>query len=79
MKTVGERRRPDLEAWGDLSGGVAMGKLVQFESRKQGRTEDRREPSSTAEILIFTGVRYERDVPETPTRPTSSRAKRKRV
>jgi hypothetical protein len=56
-----------------------MGKLVQFQSRKPERAEGRHEGPQGAEILIFTGVRYERDTPAAPTKPTSTpRTKRKR-
>jgi len=55
-----------------------MGKLVNFERRKPAHPP-RQDHSQGAEILIFTGVRYERSAPVTPTKPTSSRAKRKRV
>jgi hypothetical protein len=59
---------------------AGLGKLVKFDQR-------RRPPSSTvraggsAQILIFTGVRYERGIPPSstvdPSRP-NSRPKRKR-
>jgi hypothetical protein len=56
-----------------------MGKLVQFQSRKPERAEGRHEPTQSAEILIFTGVRYERERPVAPTKPTTTpRSKRKR-
>lgn len=56
-----------------------MGKLVQFEGRKSGRTDGQGTPMRSAEILMFTGVRYERATPETPTKPTTTnRAKRRR-
>ena len=56
-----------------------MGKLVNFERRKPAQSPHLGPPQG-AEILIFTGVRYERGEPVTPTKPTtSSRAKRKRV
>ena len=56
-----------------------LGKLVQFQSRKTERAEGRHEPVQSAEILIFTGIRYEREAPATPTKPTSTpRSKRKR-
>lgn len=55
-----------------------MGKLVQFERRRRA-TQPHLEASQGAEILIFTGVRYERSAPVTPTKPTtSSGTKRKR-
>ena len=56
-----------------------MGKLVQFESRGKGRSAAKPDRSTNAEILIFTGVRYERDTGAAPTKPTaSSGSKRKR-
>ena len=57
-----------------------MGKLVQFEGRGKGRISQKLDASATAEILIFTGVRYERQSSDAPTKPTatSSGAKRKR-
>ena len=58
-----------------------MGKLVQFESRGKGGTDARVNRTTEAEILIFTGVRYERETTTTtPTKPTasSSGGKRKR-
>lgn len=56
-----------------------MGKLVQFQSRKPERAEARHELTQSAEILIFTGVRYERENPAAPTKPTTTpRSKRKR-
>lgn len=57
-----------------------MGKLVQFESRGKGSTGAREIRTTEAEILIFTGVRYERQSSVGPTKPTasSSGGKRKR-
>jgi hypothetical protein len=56
-----------------------VGKLVQFESRGKGGTVPREPPATQAEILIFTGVRYERETGSTPPKPTaSSGGKRKR-
>jgi len=56
-----------------------LGKLVQFQSRKTKRAEGRHDPAQSAEILIFTGIRYEREEPAAPTKPTSSpRSKRTR-
>jgi hypothetical protein len=57
-----------------------VGKLVRFESRGKGATDARATRSTEAEILIFTGVRYERETGTTPTKPTasSSGGKRKR-
>jgi hypothetical protein len=55
-----------------------LGKLVQFEGRGKERGAAKPEPSASAEILIFTGVRYERQ-DTTPPKPTaSSGSKRKR-
>lgn len=55
-----------------------MGKLVQFESRGKGGTATREPPTTEAEILIFTGVRYERQSGTTPTKPTASSSGGKR-
>ena len=57
-----------------------MGKLVQFEWKGKGRSGQRPDQSQSAEILMFTGVRYERQSSDAPTKPTatSSGAKRKR-
>jgi hypothetical protein len=57
-----------------------VGKLVQFEGSGKGRSGPKPSSSQSAEILIFTGVRYERQSPDAPTKPTatSSGAKRKR-
>ncbi len=56
-----------------------LGKLVPFDNQGKGR--DRKGArAGTAEILIFTGVRYERQAQPAPTKPTasSSGGKRKR-
>jgi hypothetical protein len=56
-----------------------VGKLVQFENRGRGSRVDKTNPTAKAEILIFTGVRYERQTEASPTKPTaSSGGKRKR-
>lgn len=56
-----------------------MGKLVQFEGRGRSSRVEKSDPTAKAEILIFTGVRYERQTGVTPTKPTaSSGGKRKR-
>jgi hypothetical protein len=57
-----------------------VGKLVQFEGKGKGHNGRRPDASASAEILIFTGVRYERQNSDAPTKPTatSSGAKRKR-
>lgn len=58
-----------------------LGKLVQFEARKDRRTDASARPAK-AEILIFTGIRYERQAAaegEVPSKPTPTRGvKRKR-
>lgn len=55
-----------------------MGKLVQFENRGRKRKAPRTEMGE-AEIILFTGVRYERDSTTLPGKPpTSVRPKRKR-
>jgi len=59
-----------------------LGKLVPFEGRKKDRDRGAPDRGRGAEILIFTGVRYERDTASTsaPTKPNpSSGGKRKRV
>ena len=55
-----------------------MGKLVPFE--KQAKSRDAKSASvGGANILMFTGVRYERESPTVPTKPTpTSGTKRKR-
>ena len=58
-----------------------MGKLVQFEQREKGSAAPRTGAGLTeGQILIFTGVRYERDTGASPPKPpaTSSGSKRKR-
>jgi hypothetical protein len=55
-----------------------MGKLVPFEKQVKPR-ERKSDRAGGAEILMFTGVRYERDVPTVPPKPTASSGnKRKR-
>jgi hypothetical protein len=49
-----------------------VGKLVQFENRERGGGSARPDPSASAEILIFTGVRYEREGSTVPPKPTAS-------
>ncbi len=58
---------------------MKLGKLVPFEKREKDRDGARpARGEGAAEILIFTGVRYERET-TTPTKPTaSSGSKRKR-
>jgi len=60
-----------------------LGKLVQFEARGKDRSTGASARPAEAEILIFTGIRYERqkaDVQtEVPSKPTPTRGvKRKR-
>lgn len=56
-----------------------MGKLVQFEGKAKDRAQPKSEGPTNAEILIFTGVRYERGGGATPPKPSaSSGSKRKR-
>jgi hypothetical protein len=56
-----------------------LGKLVQFERREASRPAGKPDRSKKAEILIFTGIRYEREDPDVPSKPTPSRGvKRKR-
>lgn len=64
---------------GTVSAERQLGKLVQFEKRELGRSADKTARSTKAEILIFTGVRYERETPDVPSKPSPSRGvKRKR-
>ncbi len=51
---------------------------MQFERRDKDRSGDKSARAEGAEILIFTGVRYERDTSNAPTKPTASGAKRRR-
>ena len=80
MISMREKRRPDLGGWDTPNTSERnLGKLVQFETKSRAAGSGKPGRSSTAEILIFTGVRYERDMPATPTKPTASpRTKRKR-
>lgn len=57
---------------------LELGKLVPFE--KQAKPRDAKSDHvGGANILMFTGVRYEREAPTGPTKPTaSSGTKRKR-
>jgi hypothetical protein len=59
-----------------------LGKLVQFEARQKDRSTDASTRPEKAEILIFTGIRYERQATpdsEVPSKPTPTRGvKRKR-
>lgn len=55
---------------------ASLGKLVKFDSRRKPDATKVRE-TGTAQILIFTGVRYERGTPPTST-IDPSRPKRKR-
>ena len=55
-----------------------LGKLVQLP--KRGRTKTRSQSAGTGEVLLFTGVRYERDGTTLPHKPvgTASGGKRRR-
>ncbi len=55
-----------------------MGKLVHFEKREGSRSDGKAQRQQAAEILIFTGVRYERETSDAPPKPTASGNKRKR-
>ena len=58
---------------------MELGKLVNLEGRRKGQAAEKPDKSGSAEILIFTGVRYERETTNAPTKPpASSGAKRKR-
>lgn len=72
MRQRGKKRRPDLVE-------TEVGKLVQFEGRGKDAGTAKPDRTSNAEILIFTGVRYERQGEATPPKPSaSSGGKRKR-
>jgi hypothetical protein len=56
-----------------------LGKLVQFERREARPKGPESDRPAQAEILIFTGVRYERDTQPMPPKPSASSGnKRKR-
>ena len=56
-----------------------LGKVLQFEMRGKSRATGKAGRAQTASILMFTGVRYEREVSSAPTKPTASPGtKRKR-
>ncbi|WIY53652.1 hypothetical protein O9Z70_03685 [Devosia sp. YIM 151766] len=56
-----------------------MGKLLRFAAREKS-TDDGTTRSGDAQILLFTGVRYERGTPPpTKTDAEAKRRKRKRV
>jgi hypothetical protein len=57
-----------------------LGKLVPFENREKGSSPPRESDGTAGQILIFTGVRYERQTEVNPTKPTAttSGGKRKR-
>lgn len=58
---------------------MKLGKLVQFQKRRGGPKAVPPVRGGKADILIFTGVRYEREATDAPTKPSASpRAKRKR-
>ena len=79
MNSLGEKRRRDLGISPIKRTEKKLGKLVQFEGRGKSRGGSKSDRPAGAEILIFTGVRYERDSSTAPTKPTaSSGAKRKR-
>lgn len=56
---------------------VGLGKLLKFEGRKKSASAGR-QVSGDAQILIFTGVRYERGTPP-PDKHGHTRRKRKSV
>ncbi|WP_375597990.1 hypothetical protein [Devosia sp. Naph2] len=57
---------------------VSLGKLLKFEGRKKSASAGS-QISGDAQILIFTGVRYERGTPPPPTTRNDNRPKRKRI
>jgi hypothetical protein len=56
---------------------ASLGKLVKFDQRRQPPISRVRTAGASAQILMFTGVRYERGTPPTTT-ADPSRPKRKR-
>jgi hypothetical protein len=71
-------RRLDTGHWGQSRSERQLGKLVQFEKRSGDARPTEGERRGKAEILIFTGVRYERDNSGAPSKPLTPGAKRKR-
>lgn len=59
------------------NGGRPLGKLVTFEKRRP-ETKASKPSLGKAEVVMFTGVRYERDAPEPGKPPASAGSKRKR-
>ncbi len=57
---------------------ASLGKLIKFEGRQTPASAGK-QISGDAQILIFTGVRYERGTPPPPTNRSDNRRKRKRV
>jgi len=55
----------------------SLGKLVKFNQRQQAAKPGASAPGD-AQILIFTGVRYERGTPQPPKRLDPNRPRRKR-
>ena len=83
MNSIGGLRRPP-GAPGNGAGAqpenpaeAGLGKLVQFD-RRERNPKARPDHSGTAEIVIFTGVRYERDSAPLPDKPLGSPARAKR-
>jgi hypothetical protein len=59
--------------------GLPLGKLVTFEKRRIERKEPGTKPAQAeAEIVLFTGIRYERGSGEPGKPPASAGPKRKR-
>ena len=77
MSAIGDLRRLDwLSQWCGPEWSRTLGKLVQFD--KRGRHPKARPlVTGNAQIVLFTGVRYERDVTPVPGKPVN-RPKRKR-
>ena len=55
----------------------SLGKLVKFDGRRKSLATGKKSPVD-AQILMFTGVRYERGTPLSPTKTIDPRPKRKR-
>ncbi len=54
-----------------------LGKLVKIDGRRKLATAGKKPPGD-AQILMFTGVRYERGTPSLPKKSLGPRSKRKR-
>jgi hypothetical protein len=57
-----------------------MANVIQFEAKRNGNTKPSRPVTGTAEILIYTGVRFERlETEEQPSGETPQRGGRRNL